>query len=130
MNQKFAAVMSKARKQAGQIYPSVKTKFEAAIEKNDSISIRCVDGYDTGKENTFRLGEMAEYDSYNLSYYGPIVAISEKTISIISKYDQAKFARGDKVRVHRLDLYSFAWRNISFDVIKQAASNAETSMYI
>lgn len=66
-------------------------------------------------ERVFALGDIAEYDSYNLSYTGDIVAIGAKTVSIRD---------GSKVR--RLFLYEFAWRNSDFDGEKIRARNAET----
>jgi hypothetical protein len=63
----------------------------------------------------FAIGDIAEYDSYNLSYCGTIVAITEKTVSI----------REDGSRVHRLDLAEFSRRNWNFDAEKVAKRNAE-----
>ncbi len=72
---------------------------------------------------TFKLGETAEYDSYNLSYYGAIVAISAKTITIREPY-------GSQARNRRLTLSEFNWRNFNFDVAKESARNSDTLMYI
>jgi hypothetical protein len=65
------------------------------------------------------VGELAEYDSYNLSYTGKITKITEKCVTIVS-YGTT----------HRLDLSSFCWRNWDFNAAETAARNAETSMYI
>lgn len=71
--------------------------------------------------NVFRVGDMAEWDSYNLSYYGPIVAITEKTVTIFDKcYGKNR----------RLSLESFAWRNYDFNLEKARGDNIETMMYI
>uniref|UniRef100_A0A6M3L970 Uncharacterized protein n=1 Tax=viral metagenome TaxID=1070528 RepID=A0A6M3L970_9ZZZZ len=57
---------------------------------------------------TFNIGDNAEYDSYNLSYVGKITAIKAKYIEITA-YGTTK---------HRLDIYSFSWRNWDFDLEK------------
>jgi hypothetical protein len=71
---------------------------------------------------SFELGGTAEYDSYNLSYSGPIVKISANTITI----DQKSTGRGNK----RLSLYEFCWRNYDYDAAKIAAKNNDTMQYI
>lgn len=89
---------------------------EVSIEPKKSITLM-VDG--VGR--TFRIGDMAEYDSYNLSYYGTIVSITEKTVTIKEKYSPQK---------RRLKIYDFTWRNYDFDLAQTQAKNSETSMYI
>lgn len=69
---------------------------------------------------TFRIGEQAEYDSYNLSYYGEIVSITEKTITV----------QESGGRKHRMSLYSFASRNYDFDLATTQAKNSDTMNYI
>lgn len=64
----------------------------------------------------FAIGDVAEYDSYNLSYCGTIVAITEKSVSIREKYTTS---------VHRLDLAAFSRRNWNFDAEETAKRNAE-----
>ena len=64
----------------------------------------------------FVIGDVAEYDSFNLSYCGTIVAITEKTVSIREKYGS---------RVRRLDLADFSQRNWNFDAEKTAKRNSE-----
>jgi hypothetical protein len=49
----------------------------------------------------FRIGDWAEYDSYNLSYDGKICSIGEKSVTI-EAYPGSKCAEK-----HRLDLWSF-----------------------
>lgn len=68
----------------------------------------------------FEVGDEAEYDSFNLSYTGPIMSITAK--SIIVK-DSGGVNRRLKPEV-------FAWRNWDFDSAETARKNAETSMYI
>ena len=64
----------------------------------------------------FALGDFAEYHSYNLSYCGPIVAITEKTVTIREEHGS---------RVHRLDLADFSRRNWDFDAEATAKRNSE-----
>lgn len=113
-------ILPKARKVYGQT-----TQFQlnngenhnAAIVRNDTIRIYgvyCGKPYDIA----FKLGDTAEYDSYNLKYLGEIVAITDKGVTIKPKY-------GDRTK--RLDLYTFCWRNRDFDLARISAENAETS---
>jgi hypothetical protein len=62
---------------------------------------------------TFRIGEIAEWGSYNLSYMGTIVAIGRKTVTIED--------HGSK---HRLALAKFAWRNRHFNAEAAQRQNA------
>lgn len=87
-----------------------------------SIAVQRVerDGSVTPK-NVFKVGDEAEYDSYNLIYTGKIVSITDKSVTIQPKYASQK---------KRLKLIDFAWRNYDFDSAKVAAKNNETSHYI
>jgi hypothetical protein len=69
---------------------------------------------------TFRIGDIASYDSYNLVYYGKIVAIGEKTVTI----------QEDDGRKHMLKLADFALKNINFNLERAQARNHDTLMYI
>ena len=73
-------------------------------------------------DKLFGVGDAAEYDSYNLSYWGYITKITEKTVTIQE--------RNDSSRRHRLSLRKFVERNYKFDLDEIAAKNAETMMYI
>lgn len=72
----------------------------------------------------FKIGDEAEYDSYNLSYTGTITNITAKTVTITEDFGLAR------ARVHRLDLAEFSSRNWDFDAAKTAASNSDTMRYI
>ena len=61
-----------------------------------------------------------EYDSFNLHYTGPILAIGAKTISV-------RITGGSKKMMKPSE---FAWRNWDLDLAKLRAQNAETSLYI
>ncbi len=71
-------------------------------------------------ELAFKVGDHAEYDSYNLAYVGTIESIGEKTVTIRE--------RGG--RLHRLSLYEFAWRNHNFDLARIQDSNDRESLCI
>lgn len=108
-------VMTKARKQFGREYPAQPTTHNADIVRNKSIRIfgtYCGKSYD----KTFQVGDIAEFDSFNLSYMGKIVSISDKGVGIVSKL------RGGKV--NRLSLDQFCWRNYDFDLERKSAENA------
>lgn len=81
---------------------------------------------DAAFDKTFKVGEMAEYGSYNLHYYGPIVSVSTKTVVIAERHANT----GTAPKRHRLDLNEFIWRNDAFVLSEVQAMNAETSMYI
>jgi hypothetical protein len=70
-------------------------------------------------ERTFKLGDVAEYDSYNLSYLGVIAAIGERTVTLE--------AHG---RRHRLSIFDFSWRNRHLDLEATAKRNLDTMQCI
>lgn len=73
-------------------------------------------------DKTFQVGNYAIYDSYNLIYYGQIVAIGPKTITI------KHYANSNQVS--KLDLHTFCWRNWDFDLQKSIEYNQNESYYI
>lgn len=101
-------------------------QYTLVIERNESITV-CRHNVFNGKSYsdsdplTFKIGDIAEYDSYNLSYLGKIVSITEKTVTIEPRYEKTK---------RRLKLYEFAWRNYNFNLEQVEKENHETSMYI
>ena len=72
----------------------------------------------------FRVGDIAEYDSYNLSYTAPIKSITTKNVI----FDTG--SRFNRKETKRLTVETFAWRNHSFDAHETAVRNSEVSMYI
>ncbi len=64
---------------------------------------------------TFKIGDKAEYNSYNLHYVGVIEGISEKRVRI----------RDDCGRIHQLEIADFSWRNRNFDLAKLEKTNSE-----
>lgn len=105
--------------------PDTTRQYNVEIEINTSVRLYgFISQYDSGKkcmvhahfDLTFKIDDRAEYDAYNFSYTGEIIAIGERTITI----------RDDKT-TRRLSLYEFAWRNCDFDAARIAQRNAETS---
>ena len=72
----------------------------------------------------FCVGDVAEYDSYNLSYTAPIKSITAKNVI----FDTG--SRFNRKETKRLNCDCFAWRNHDFDAVETARRNAETSTYI
>lgn len=119
-------VMTKERTSHGHVYPSQPTEFHVKITKKTknspaSISIYREKNGEIEFCQTFKVGDQAEYDSFNLSYYGEIVNITDKSVTIAKTYSSKK---------HRLDLNQFCWRNYNFDVDRASKENSETMMYI
>ena len=123
-------VMSKARKFHGTFYPASPTEYQAYFGKFvkggfDSITIHKAQKDGSIKQGvTLRVGDEAEYDSYNLSYTGTITKITEKCVTIVA-YPGSRMAR-----THRLDLNAFCWRNWDFDAAATAKRNSEEMMYL
>ena len=86
------------------------------IDPKKSISITR-----DGNTNTFKIGDTAEYDSYNLSYTGKIVSITEKIVTILPKYE---------TKNRRLKIQDFTFRNWNFDLERINNENYVTSIYI
>jgi hypothetical protein len=68
---------------------------------------------------TFKIGDIAVYGGYNLTYTGTIVGIGEKTVRI-----------EDCGRVKALRFDDFAFWNRDFDAERIAQENADTMMRI
>lgn len=71
---------------------------------------------------TFKVGDVAEYDSYNLIYTGRITKIGPKTVTI-QHYETGP-------RSSRLRLSEFSWRNWDFNSEVIASRNSDTMMRI
>lgn len=113
-------IVGKGRTYRGHKYPDTPTGVVAHIERNKSI--RMVGTYNNqAVDITFKVGDTAEFDSYNLHYLGTITKITDKGVTIDPQYRE-----GTK----RLSLHTFMWRNYNFDLADINARNADTSMYI
>lgn len=102
---------------------SVATGHNAEIEPGVSIRLYGLERNHRKEpftyERTFKLGDVAEYDSYNLSYLGVIAAIGERTVTLE--------AHG---RRHRLSIFDFSWRNRHLDLEATAKRNLDTMQCI
>lgn len=111
-------VVVKQTKRMGTVYPAQETDYSVEVVPGKSISI-----FEKGTLlNVMEIGDLAEYDSYNLSYFGPIVKITDKAVTIAERH-------GAK-RLHRLDFNTFCWRNKHFDAKKAEDKNFETMQYL
>lgn len=73
-------------------------------------------------DRTSKIGDAAEYDSYNLKYIGNIVRIGPKTVKV-KHYEHSATCT-------QLTLEQFIWRNWDLDLEKTARENAETMQCI
>ena len=93
-------------------------------EMKKTVSTRRDDGrYDHETKtvpysNRFAVGDFAEYDSYNLSFYGEIVSITEKTVTIRESHG---------TRVRKLSIPDFSSRNHDWSRDQAAKRNNEWS---
>jgi hypothetical protein len=112
--------MTKAKTRFGTVYPAEQTSYSAIIIPRKEITL-----FKSGvKGVTFKMGDVAEYDSYNLTYLGTITGITDKCVTITA------YIGTRNAKVHRLSLDSFCWRNWGFDLVKIQAQNEDTMMYI
>jgi hypothetical protein len=92
--------------------------YFAQVKRNKAIRIRGIYQNDEF-DKVFLLGNIAEYDSYNLSYTGKIVSITDKTVSI-----------QDGSTTKRLKLTDFIWRNHNFSLAETKYKNSVTMQSI
>jgi hypothetical protein len=105
-----------AAKTVVQVVPYAQTEIKATIEIGVSITLDY-----KGVAVRFKIGDTAEYDSYDLRYLGEVVSITEKSVTIQPKYANKKT---------RLKIENFAWRNEGFNLEEVNRENHETSMWI
>jgi hypothetical protein len=112
-------VLTKGHTHFGVIHPPINTEYE--IDQNGKQITIWKNGV---QHRTFKIGDTAEYDSYNLSYTGVIDKITSKCVTIIAH-------KGSSIeKTHRLDMNKFCWRNYNFDAVKTAEENSNISMYL
>ena len=111
-------IQPKARKGSvtGSLPSPSHTVYNADIEPGKSIRLHGMH-QNTPFDVSFNVGDIAEYDSYNLHYLGEIQQITQNTVTI----NQKSTGRGNK----RLGLYEFSWRNYDFDLRKHSKHNLE-----
>ena len=119
-------VMSKARKN----YPASPTQYFVActgVTKGGYSGITVFKEDRNGvvsQGTTFALGDEAEYGSYNLSYTGKIVKITDKCVTIVC------YPGSNMAKKHMLSVNEFCWRNVNFNAAETHKRNNETMMYI
>ena len=122
-------VMTKAYKHLGADYPAKATEHQVrctGVSKTgyNSITIFRDDRHGVNppmEGSTFMVGDICEEDSYNLSYHGTILKITDKTVTIKPKLSN---------KLKRMALHEFCWRNFNFNLSKSIAENVETSYSI
>ena len=97
----------------GRKYEGQPTGWKADVEKGKSIRIYGV--YDTNRvfDVTLRIGDVAEYDSWNVGYHGTLSNVTAKRVTISDKYEKGK--------TYSLDLAKFVrhnWDINDLDAIK------------
>jgi len=113
-------IPSRSYKRRGVVYEG-KPEIGRHAEIIPGASIRLYgERYGNAYERTFKIGDEAEYDSYNLSYTGSIVSIGAKRVVIQDKHGERK----------SLDIHQFNWRNYDFDAEETFKNNSETMMVI
>ncbi len=91
--------------------------YAFSLVAGDAVLVVVPDGW---HELTYRVGDEAVYDSYNLSYIGEITSISPKTITVQKKHS---------TRTTRMTHEKFVnYNDQPIEVVH--ARNAETSRYI
>lgn len=77
--------------------------------------------YQKAYDRTFEIGDVVEYDSYNLKYHGTIVAISDKAITVKPEHSH---------RTRRMTLNSFTFRNYDLDLAAAFRANSDALYYL
>jgi len=118
-------VYTKAHKQRGIVYPAQATDYSVAVNPQ-RIAIYKDDSTGTPTYcRDFVVGDKAEYNSWNLSYIGDIVKITDKCVTIVAY----KGHKGMEA-TYRLDMNSFCYRNHNFNLSEATAHNSEEMMYL
>ena len=118
-------IQPKQYKRNGVTYTPTDTKNEYHAEIIPGVQIRIFGEYRNHANGPqkfdlcFKVGDEAEYGSYNLIYTGPILAIGKKTITIKATSD-----------IRRLSLHDFCYRNWDFDLARITKHNSEEMHYI
>ena len=125
----YDEIKSKDRVRSGVKYPGqVLTGYKAVVIPNKSIRLHGLEGNRVNGpltfDITFKIGDYAEYDSYNLKYTGKITAIGPKTVTIQERPGTCN------AKNHKLSIYAFSWRNWNYDGKKIAAHNTEEMCHI
>ena len=93
-------------------------KFRTTIVPQKHVIVERINDGIVVSAKRFDIGDIAEYDSHNLSYTGPIKKITSKNI-IVETWPGSPTRR--MIPAH------FAWRNWNFSVSAAEAKNAAWS---
>ena len=116
-------VNSKARKH----YPAAPTKYQVRFAACSSQGYNSITVYrderdgTTTRGTTFVIGDTCEQSSYNLSYHGKIVKITDKAIHVQKEYGGC---------LKRMSVEEFCWRNFDFNAAESTRKNHEEMMYL
>lgn len=115
-------VMTKAHRHLGKDYPPKATDYQVEFAGKTGITVYRDDANGTPiKGTSFRVGDICEEDSYNLSYHATILKITDNTITVKTRI-------GNKIK--RMSLDKFCWRNHKFDLGRSNQENSEEMMYL
>ncbi len=98
-------------------------RLVAFITPGEKIEIHAFTSHSAPSVTVLKIGDRAEYDSYNLRYLGPIMGITAK--SVIVRKGPSSCASTKRMKIEE-----FAWRNWDFSVEQANRDNAEASMNI
>ena len=109
----------KAGRKVTVVYNAGPSLTAAVVTAGESIRTVGIKHTHTGRvvlAKEYRVGDMAEYGSYNLTYYGPIKSITAKTVTVSERYGNP--------RTKRLKVADFVQRNYDFDLAAAQERNA------
>jgi hypothetical protein len=101
--------------------------FQMMIEPGEYIEIHTYRQGKLDRINKFVVGDVAEYDSYNLKYTAQIKQITKK--NVIFELNHKKYGN-EKAPTKQMPFETFAWRNWDFDAVTVSAHNSEVMQYI
>ncbi len=93
------------------------------VTPGERVAIHSFSAGCTPNVTVLKIGDRAEYDSFNLRYLGPIVSITAKSIIV-------RMGDWSNAKTKRMKIEEFAWRNWDFSVEQANRDNAEASMNI
>ena len=99
-------------------------KYRTTLVPQKYVTIERIDGGTVISVKRFEVGDIVEYDSFNLSYTGTITNITAKCIIVKTGSFGGETCR---IKTCRMKPETFAWRNWNFDASATAAKNAAWS---
>lgn len=116
-------VVEKTRTYRGVTTPARDTEFLIVIAPHkQSITVYREDQEGQVTDiRTFHVGDAASWGAYNITYIGTITKISDKVVSITQS---RRTIMGENVKIHRLSMYEFCWRNYRFNEERARRENS------